>query len=95
MLGKSLRMKEKQYDKIDLLNKRIQDQLELLQKGQSVEKQRLMLDLEKRKSDLLTLEDQLRDFEIDLNNKKVQLEDLSLELQKREKRVNELEQEFP
>lgn len=92
MLGKSLRMKEKQYDKIDLLNKRIQDQLELLQKGQSVEKQRLMLDLEKRKSDLLTLEDQLRDFEIELNNKKVQLEDLSLELQKREKRVNELEQ---
>ena len=92
MLGKSLRMKEKQYDKIDLLNKRIQDQLELLQKGQSVEKQRLMLDLEKRKSDLLTLEDQLRGFEIDLNNKKVQLEDLSLELQKREKRVNELEQ---
>ena len=51
-----------------------------------------MLDLEKRKSDLLTLEDQLRDFEIDLNNKKVQLEVLSLELQKREKRVNELEQ---
>jgi hypothetical protein len=45
-----------------------------------------MLDLEKRKSDLLTLEDQLRDFEIDLNNKKVQLEDLSLELQKREKK---------
>ena len=91
MLGKSLRMKEKQYDKIDLLNKRIQDQLELLQKGQSVEKQRLMLDLEKRKSDLLSLEDQLRDFEIDLNAKKILLEDLSRELQKREKRVNELE----
>tara|TARA_B100000768_G_scaffold181227_1_gene203415 strand:+ start:514 stop:1503 length:990 start_codon:yes stop_codon:yes gene_type:complete len=91
MLGKSLRMKEKQYDKIDLLNKRIQDQLELLQKGQSVEKQRLMMDLEKRKSDLLSLEDQLRDFEIDLNAKKILLEDLSQELQKREKRVNELE----
>ena len=73
MLGKSLRMKEKQYDKIDLLNKRIQEQLELLQRGQSVEKQRLMLDLEKRKSDLLTLEDQLRDFEIELNNKKSNL----------------------
>ena len=40
-------MKEKQYDKIDLLNKRIQDQLEMLQKGQSIEKQRLMADLEK------------------------------------------------
>ena len=62
-------MKGKQYDKIDLLNKRIQDQLEILQKGQSIEKQRLIADLEKRKSDLLTLEDQQRAFEIELNNK--------------------------
>ena len=85
-------MKEKQYDKIDLLNKRIQDQLEMLQKGQSVEKQRLMADLEKRKSDLLILEDQQRAFEIELNNKKQQLEDMSIELQKREQRVNELEE---
>jgi len=92
ILGKSLRMKEKQYDKIDLLNKRIQDQLEMLQKGQSIEKQRLMADLEKRKSDLLILEDQQRAFEIELNNKKQQLEDMSLELQKREQRVNELEE---
>lgn len=92
VLGKSLRMKEKQYDKIALLNKRIQDQLEMLQKGQSVEKQRLMTDLEKRKSDLLALEDQLREFEINLNNKKKQLEDMSIELQKREQRVNELEE---
>ena len=92
VLGKSLRKKEKQYDKINLLNKRIQDQLEMLQKGQSVEKQRLMTDLEKRKSDLLALEDQLREFEINLNNKKKQLEDMSIELQKREQRVNELEE---
>ena len=92
ILGKSLRMKEKQYDKIDLLNKRIQDQLEMLQKGQSIEKQRLMADLEKRKSDLLVLEDQQRAFEIELNNKKQQLEDMSIELQKREQRVNELEE---
>ena len=92
ILGKSLRMKEKQYDKIDLLNKRIQDQLEMLQTGQSIEKQRLMADLEKRKSDLLILEDQQRAFEIELNNKKQQLEDMSIELQKREQRVNELEE---
>ena len=64
----------------------------MLQKGQSVEKQRLMTDLEKRKSDLLALEDQLREFEINLNNKKKQLEDMSIELQKREQRVNELEE---
>ena len=68
------------------MNKRIQDQLEMLQKGQSVEKQRLMTDLEKRKSDLLALaEDQLREFEINLNNKKKQLEDMSIELQKENK----------
>ena len=91
-LGKSLRMKEKQYDKIDMLNKRIQDQLEILQEGQSIEKQRLIADLEKRKSDLLILEDQQRAFEIELNNKKQQLEDMSIELQKREQRVNELEE---
>ena len=59
LLGKSLRMKERQYDKIDYLNQRIQDQLESLQKGQSIEKRRLMADLEKRKSDLLILEDKL------------------------------------
>ena len=91
ILGKSLRMKERQYDKIDFLNRRIQDQLELLQKGQSIEKQKLIANLEKRKSELLKLEDKLRVFEIDLNNKKLQLEDMSIELQKREKRVNELE----
>ena len=92
ILGKSLRMKEKQYDKIDMLNKRIQDQLEILQEGQSIEKQRLIADLEKRKSDLLILEDQQRAFEIELNNKKQQLEDMSIELQKRVQRVNELEE---
>ena len=92
ILGKSLRMKEKQYDKIDLLNQRIQDQLEILQKGQTLEKKRLLADLEKRKADLLDLEDKLRSYEIDLNNKKAELEKLSIELVKREKRVNELEE---
>jgi chemotaxis protein MotB len=92
LLGKSLRMKERQYDKIDYLNQRIQDQLESLQKGQSIEKRRLMADLEKRKSDLLILEDKLRDFELELNNKEKELKSISEELVKREKRVNELEE---
>ena len=64
LLGKSLRMKEKQYDKIDLLNQRIQDQLSILQKGQSLEKKRLLADLERRKADLLEVEDKLRKFEM-------------------------------
>ena len=92
LLGKSMRMKEKQYDKIELLNQRIQEQLEILQKGQTLEKQRLMADLEKRKLELLKMEDELRDLEIDLNSKKIDLENMSVELQKREKRVNELEE---
>ena len=92
LLGKSMRMKEKQYDKIEVLNQRIQEQLEILQKGQTLEKQRLMADLEKRKLELLKMEDELRDLEIDLNSKKIDLENMSVELQKREKRVNELEE---
>ena len=92
LLGKSLRMKEKQYDKIDLLNQRIQEQLEILQKGQTLEKQRLLADLEKRKLELLKMEDELRSLELDLNAKKIDLENMSIELQKREKRVNELEE---
>ena len=70
LLGKSMRMKDKQYDKIEVLNQRIQEQLEILQKGQTLEKQRLMADLEKRKLELLKMEDELRDLEIDLNSKK-------------------------
>ena len=92
LLGKSMRMKEKQYDKIEVLNQRIQEQLEILQKGQTLEKQRLMADLENRKLELLKMEDELRDLEIDLNSKKIDLENMSVELQKREKRVNELEE---
>ena len=37
LLGKALRIKEKQYDKIDDLNQRIQDQLESLQRGSALE----------------------------------------------------------
>ena len=92
LLGKSLRMKEKQYDKINLLNERIQEQLEMLQKGNAIEKQQLMADLERRKMELLKLEDELNELEIDLNAKKVDLENMSIKLQKREERVNELEQ---
>ncbi len=91
LLGKSLRMKEKQYDKIDLLNQRIQDQLEILQKGQSLEKKRLLEDLERRKADLLEVEDKLRKFELDLIAKELELVKMDSLLVQREKRVNELE----
>ncbi len=90
-LGKSLRIKEKQLEKIDLLNQSIEDQLAILQKGQSLEKKRLLADLEKRKSDLLIAEDKLRDYESNLKRKEIELVKLDSLLIQREKRVNELE----
>ena len=91
VLGKSLRMKEKQYDKIDALNQRIQSQLEALQKGSAIENQRLMTDLNATRLELQKKEDELRLLEMELNQKKLDLDRLSLDLASREKRVNELE----
>ncbi|MDC0338117.1 OmpA family protein [Flavobacteriales bacterium] len=91
VLGKSLRMKEKQYDKIDALNQRIQSQLEALQKGSAIENQRLMTDLNATRLELQKKEDELRLLEMELNQKKLDLDRLSLDLAAREKRVNELE----
>ena len=91
VLGKSLRMKEKQYDKIDALNQRIQSQLESLQKGSAIENQRLMTDLDATRLKLQKKEDELRLLEMELSQKKLDLDKLSLDLAAREKRVNELE----
>lgn len=91
LLGKSLRMKEQQYDKINDLNVRIQEQLEALQKGSAIENAKLMTDLNATKLQLQQKEDELKKLEAELNAKKVTLDQLSLELVEREKRVNELE----
>lgn len=91
LLGKSLRMKERQYDKIDALNQRIQAQLEALQQGSAIENQRLMTDLNATRLELQKKEDELRLLEAELNRKKADLDRLSLDLAAREKRVNELE----
>jgi len=91
VLGKSLRMKERQYDKIDALNQRIQSQLESLQRGSAIENQRLMTDLNATRLELQKKEDELRLLEMELNQKKLDLDRLSLDLAAREKRVNELE----
>jgi len=99
LLGKSLRMKEKQYDKIDGLNDRIQKQLEDLQRGSSIENQRLVNDLNEtrmelqRKEDQLNrLEDELKLLESKLNKKEATLNQLSADLKSREERVKELEE---
>jgi len=91
LLGKSLRMKEQQYDKINDLNMRIQEQLEALQKGSALENAKLMNDLNATKLQLQLKEDELKKLEAELNAKKIALDKLSVELAAREKRVNELE----
>ena len=92
LLGKSLRIKEKQYDKINDLNKLIQEQLETLQKGSANENQRLIADLSAARLDLQKKEDELRVLERELNNKKIDLEKMSEDLKSRELKVKELEE---
>lgn len=99
LLGKSLRMKEKQYDKIDGLNVRIQKQLEDLQRGSSIENQRLVndltstrLELQRKEDELNRLEDELSLLEAKLNKKEATLNQLSVDLASREQRVKELEE---
>ena len=98
LLGKSLRMKERQYDKIDLLNVRIQEQLEDLQRGSTIENQRLMndlnatrLELQRKEDELNRLEKELKLLEAQLNKKEATLNQLSADLVSREQRVKELE----
>ncbi len=91
LLGKSLRMKEQQYDKINDLNDELIAKMEKLQKGSAAENQKLMTDLNATKLMLQQKEDELKLLEEELNAKKQTLDALSLELEKREERVNELE----
>ena len=98
LLGRSLRMKERQYDKINDLNMRIQDQLESLQRGSTIENQRLVndltatrIELQKREDELNRLAKELKLLEATLNKKEATLNQLSADLESREQRVKELE----
>lgn len=85
VLGKSLRIKEKQYDKINKLNDEIQRKLEELKKGNELEAQKLSGELLKTQADLQKKEDALKALEAELNLK-------SMQLKEREAKVKELEQ---
>ncbi len=85
VLGKSLRIKEQQYDKINRLNDEIQRKLEELKKGNELEAQKLSGELLKTQADLQKKEDALKALEAELNLKSMQLKD-------REAKVKELEQ---
>ncbi|MAP01906.1 MAG: hypothetical protein CMD01_03715 [Flavobacteriales bacterium] len=91
LLGKSLRIKERQYDKINDLNDELIKKLEKLQEGSANENKRLVADLEKTRLELQKKEDELRLLEAELNQKKIDLDRLSADLLEREQRVKELE----
>ena len=91
LLGKSMRMKEQQYDKLNDLNNELMRKMELLQKGSTMENQKLSKDLEETKLQLQIKENELRKLEEELNAKKATLDVMSKELESREKRVKELE----
>ena len=91
LLGKSLRIKERQYDKINELNDELIKKLEKLQEGSAIENKRLVADLEKTRLELQRKEDELRLLEAELNQKKLDLDQLSEDLAQREQRVKELE----
>ncbi len=91
LLGKSMRMKEQQYDKLNDLNNELMRKMEMLQKGSTMENQKLSKDLEETKLQLQIKENELKKLEEELNAKKATLDTLSKELESREKRVKELE----
>lgn len=84
VLGSSYRQMSLQYDKINALNREIQRQLELLQKGSEMESSKLSTELERTRLELQRKEDELRKLERELN-------DRSALLAEKEKRVKELE----
>ncbi len=83
VLGNSLRILRKQYDKINALNDQLLTKTATLREGTEAEKQTLMAELETIRLSLQEKEDALNDLETALNEKE-------MELQEREKKLNDL-----
>ncbi len=75
VLGTSLRILRKQYDKINALNDELLAKSTSLREGTEADKRRLMSDLEDLKKSLLAKEDALAQLERALNAKESELED--------------------
>jgi chemotaxis protein MotB len=91
VLGTSLRKMQLQYDKINALNDELLKKQSELRKGSQEENAKLVMELDKMKTELQKKEDGLKQLERELEAKKENLDKLNSELEKREKRVKELE----
>ena len=91
ILSKSLRLKEKQYDKINDLNEELLRKFSELQKMSTSENAKIIDQLDKTRLELQQKEDRLDQLENNLNKTKLELDDKSAKLSDREKKVQELE----
>lgn len=90
--GNSLRSMTSKYDKLNTLNEQLMDRLNKLLAGSTNDNAKLSGDLQLTREELLKKQDELKALEMKLNGQKQDLDKLGLELQKREARVNELEE---
>ena len=90
-IGTALRRMQEQYDKINRLNDELLKKQAELTKGSEAENLKLITELQKLQLDLQKKEDNLRNLERELGDKKTSLDKVSAELEKREQRVRELE----
>lgn len=89
VLGNSLRILRKQYDKINLLNDQLLSKTASLREGTEAEKKTLMAELETVRQALLEKEDALNELETALNAKEEELIEREAKLEELKAKINE------
>ncbi|MGB6037610.1 MAG: OmpA family protein [Cryomorphaceae bacterium] len=89
VLGNSLRILRKQYDKINLLNDQLLSKTSSLREGTEAEKKTLMAELEMVRQSLLEKEDALNELETALNTKEVELMEREAKLEELKAKISE------
>ncbi len=89
VMGNSLRILRKQYDKINALNDQLLSKTASLREGTEAEKQTLMAELETVRLSLLEKEDALNQLETALNTKEEELLEREAKLQELRSKINE------
>lgn len=89
VLGNSLRILRKQYDKINALNNELLSKTSSLREGTEAEKRTLMAELEATRLSLQEKEDVLNQLETSLNGKEEQLMEREAKLEELKSKINE------
>ncbi len=89
VMGSSLRILRKQYDKINSLNDELLNKSTMLREGSEADKQKLMGELEEVRISLIAKEDALNNLEEALNAKELELAERESKLQELRAKMNE------